>query len=272
MRFPIGFIDTIMAKQKISQRDINRLIKQFQRRPLQTIMFLLFALVASFFGGKTIIEQKSSRDVQTFAKAKTELIDIYKNNPEIEEFYCGCDFKFVERKSEIDFKSCGYEVRKNEERAKRIEWEHVMPAHNFGKQLQCWEEGGRKNCGGIAKFDVMEGDMHNLQPSIGEVNGDRSNFRFSDFTKKFDQYGRCEFAVDFKRRQVQPRKEVKGVIARTYLYMESRYGIVIASQEKKLMNEWNRLYPPKKWECQRNQIIAKRQGNDNPFITQQCQG
>lgn len=267
-----------MAKKQISQKDLNLLIKQFKRRPLATTIMVTVTLIASFFGGKTIIEHnepKSGGEVQTFAKAKTALVDIYteKNSVkanDVKEFYCGCDFQFDGRKGSVDLKSCGYQVRKDEVRANRIEWEHVMPAHNFGKQLRCWKEGGRKNCGGIAQFDVMEGDMHNLQPAIGEVNGDRSNFRFSEFTKKFNQYGRCEFAVDFKKRQVQPRAKVKGMVARTYLYMEQRYGIVLAAQEKKLMQEWDRAYPPKKWECQRNQIIAKKQGNDNPFITAQC--
>lgn len=262
-----------MAKKQISQRDVNRLIKQLKRDPIRTSIIILITLIGSFFGGKSIIEQSdkgSSRDVQTFAKAKTELIKIYQENPAQKEFYCGCDFKFNDRKSALDLASCGYKIRKDEVRANRIEWEHVMPAHNFGKQLRCWKEGGRKNCGGIAQFDIMEGDMHNLQPAVGEVNADRSNFRFSEFTKKFNQYGKCEFATDFKKRQVQPRKEVKGMIARTYLYMEQRYGIVLASQEKNLMQEWNRAYPAKQWECRRNQIIAKKQGNDNPFITEQC--
>ena len=84
-----------MAKKQISPQDINRLIKQFKRKPLQTAVIVLITLIGSFFGGKTIIEQSdkgSSRDVQTFAKAKTELIKIYQNNPRQKEFYCGCDF------------------------------------------------------------------------------------------------------------------------------------------------------------------------------------
>ncbi|MBS7816628.1 endonuclease [Wohlfahrtiimonas chitiniclastica] len=267
-----------MAKKPqktVTPQDLSRLWTQFQRRPLQTIAMIVFALIASFFGGKTIIEKSDkgdSRDVQTFAKAKTKLIKLYKDNPNIKEFYCGCDFTYEERKSSLDFKKCGYQVRNqsNIARANRIEWEHVMPAHNFGKNLQCWQEGGRKNCQDYAKFNVMEGDMHNLQPAIGEVNGDRSNFRYSEFTKRFGQYGKCHFAVDPKKRQVQPRNEIKGVIARTYLYMEARYGIKVAEQEKKLMNEWNRTYPVNAWECRRNEIIAKMQGNDNPFITSQC--
>lgn len=67
-------------------------------------------------------------------------------------------------------------------RAKRIEWEHVMPAHNFAHHLPCWKEGGRKACKKDKTFKTMEADMHNLVPEIGEVNADRSNFRYGAST------------------------------------------------------------------------------------------
>ena len=57
--------------------------------------------------------------------------------------------------------------------------EHAVPAWEFGHQLQCWQEGGRKNCGKSDEFNRMEGTCTTL-PAIGEVNGDRANFRFSD--------------------------------------------------------------------------------------------
>lgn len=47
----------------------------------------------------------------------------------------------------------------------------------------------------------MEEDLHNLQSSIGEVNGDRSNFRYSQFTNEFTRHGQCQTAVDFKDRK-----------------------------------------------------------------------
>jgi len=71
-------------------------------------------------------------------------------------------------------------------RASCIECEHVMPAENFGRHLQCWRNGGRKECKKDVTFNTIKGDLHNLQPSIGEVNGDRSNYRYSQFTKTFN--------------------------------------------------------------------------------------
>ena len=50
-------------------------------------------------------------------------------------------------------------------RANRIEWEHIMPAENFGKHLPCWQNGGRKACEKDPLFNKMEGDMHNLVPA-----------------------------------------------------------------------------------------------------------
>ncbi|MFQ0971660.1 endonuclease [Gilliamella sp. BG1] len=143
-------------------------------------------------------------------------------------------------------------------------------AENFGRHLQCWRDGGRKACKKDVTFNLMEGDMHNLQPAIGEVNGDRSNYRYSQFTDKFNQYGQCKTTVDFKERKFQPRDEIRGMIARTYLYMSDKYKINLSNQEEKLMTAWDKMFPPEKWECERNKLIEKIQGNDNKFITQQC--
>ena len=207
---------------------------------------------------------------QNFTKAKTQLIKLYNYNPSTLTFYCGCEFKFINKKGMVDFEKCGYKSRKNETRASRIEWEHVMPAENFGRNLQCWQNGGRKNCKKDKTFNQMEGDMHNLQPAIGEVNGDRSNYQYSLFTKKFTQYGKCQTAVDFKLRQFQPRDEIRGIIARTYFYMSDKYHITLSKQNKQLMLAWDKLHPPERWECERNKLIAKIQGNENKFISQQC--
>lgn len=207
---------------------------------------------------------------QNFNIAKTKLIQLYKSNPEQTTFYCNCEFSFNNKSGIVDFNKCGYKPRKNENRAKRIEWEHVMPAENFGRHLPCWRNGGRKECKKDEFFKQMEGDLHNLQPSIGEVNGDRSNFRYSLFTKEFTQYGKCKSVVDFQTRKFQPREEIRGVIARTYFYMSDKYNINLSDSEHKLMTAWNKMYPPEGWECERNQKIKRIQGNDNKFVTQQC--
>ncbi len=272
-----------MARKKKQQNIFEQIAKQLfkKKNPLYWIGGIILIAIGSYFGdidlgGLTGGHQPEipTNSEMTFNKAKTRLINLYQAHPEQKEFYCGCDFSWEGKKGIPDLKSCGYKVRSNDVRANRIEWEHVMPAYAFGNQLQCWQNGGRENCktqpNYSAFFNEMEGDMHNLQPAIGEVNADRSNFRFGEFAKRFDQYGRCEFATDFKNRQVHPRNEVKGMIARTYLYMIDRYNLEIADREQKLMRTWDKQHPPKAWECKRNQIIAKQQGNDNPFITAQC--
>lgn len=204
-------------------------------------------------------------NVIKFSKAKRLLADIYQDHQTT--FYCGCDYSKRGKKLIPDLNSCGYEVRKQLKRASRIEWEHVVPAWNFGHQMQCWQEGGRKACKKNKHFAQMEGDMHNLVPSIGEVNGDRSNYRFSEWNGTPTKYGQCEIVIDFKGRKVQPPQASKGQIARTYFYMADQYSLVLSKQDKQLLGAWNKQYPVTAWECTKNQRIKEQQGNENRFIT-----
>lgn len=68
----------------------------------------------------------------TFEQAKVELRQkVYydRNTSETGDLYCGCNWKWVGRSGgRIDFASCGYEVRAQENRAQRIEWEHIKYA------------------------------------------------------------------------------------------------------------------------------------------------
>lgn len=208
---------------------------------------------------------------QSFSSAKKTMSKIYQANLPMQSFYCGCDFSAKGKKLIPDLDSCGYQVRKQVKRANRIEWEHVVPAYDFGRQRQCWQQGGRKNCRKDKTFKAMEADMHNLYPTIGEVNGDRSNYRFSDWNGTATQYGQCDMVVDFKRRQVQPPAQTKGIIARTYLYMANRYKLQMAKAQRQLYSRWNTLYPADEIECQRHELVSQKQGWPNPFTQQQCE-
>ncbi|WKE66184.1 endonuclease [Gallaecimonas kandeliae] len=214
------------------------------------------------------LASNASWAVDSFRQAKVLAAKLYQEHPNT--FYCGCAIDWHGKKGVPDLKSCGYQVRKQQRRANRIEWEHIMPAWEFGHQLQCWQKGGRKQCTKDKTFERMEGDLHNLAPAIGEVNGDRSNFRYSALTDKPHQYGQCAMVVDFKANRAMPPERARGTIARTYFYMEKQYGIRISRQQRQLFTAWDRLYPVTSWECQRNDKIKGLQGNDNPFVTQAC--
>ncbi|WP_194439777.1 endonuclease [Vibrio fluminensis] len=214
----------------------------------------------------------------SFSAAKREAVSIYKDLEKdinyATSFYCGCDINWQGKKGVPDLEGCGYQIRKQTQkvRATRIEWEHVVPAWQFGHQLQCWQDGGRKNCTRRDKqFKMMEADLHNLTPAIGEVNGDRSNFNFSQWNGIDGvTYGSCEMQVNFKQRQVMPPDRARGSIARTYLYMSQEYGFKLSKQQQNLMLAWNKTYPAEKWECERDKRIAKVQGNHNPFVIEAC--
>lgn len=184
-------------------------------------------------------------------------------------FYSGCQFRAQQKLLAPDWKSCGYQARKNPERAKRIEWEHVVPAWVFGHQLKCWQQGGRAHCRDTnAQFRQMEADMHNLVPAIGELNGDRSNLPYGMVKGEPRAYGaKVNMEIDFKTRTAEPPDQVYGDIARINFYMRERYHLSLSSQQLQLFTAWNNLDPVDAWEQQRNELIRQAQGNDNPYVT-----
>ncbi|MGB1239962.1 MAG: endonuclease [Pseudomonadales bacterium] len=203
----------------------------------------------------------------SFNKAKKLLAQqVYQDRQS--SFYCNCPFgqsDNTRKKLVPDLAKCDYSPRKSEKRAARIEWEHVVPAWEFGHQMLCWQDGGRKKCRKDPNFKKMEADMYNLVPAVGEVNGDRSNFRFGMLQGEARRYGSCDFEVDFKARVAEPADDIRGNVARTYFYMQSRYGLRISAKQQKLFDAWHKLDPIDEWERKRSVRISKLQGFTNPF-------
>lgn len=104
------------------------------------------------------------------------------------------------------------------------------------------------------------------KPAIGELNADRSNFRFDFEVPIKGQYGECRFEIDFKANRAKVREEIRGTIARTYLYFNKNYNMKLSSQEFQKFEAWDKTYPSDAWEIERNKRIEKIQGNGNPFI------
>ncbi|GAA4874207.1 endonuclease [Ferrimonas pelagia] len=209
---------------------------------------------------------------QTFSQAKRHLLELYTQALPQRSLYCACPFTNEGKRLIPDLDACGYQVRKQPVRANRIEWEHVMPAWQFGHQRRCWQTGGRRQCQKDDAFRRMEADLHNLHPAIGEVNGDRSNYRFTVWGEAASQYGQCEMVVDFKGRRAQPPMDSRGPIARAYLYMAEQYRIDLSDSQEKLYRAWHTMYPAQQDECHRHTLISERMGWPNPYISEQCNG
>lgn len=157
----------------------------------------------------------------------------------------------------------------NLKRHKRIEWEHIMPAQNFGQHFPCWREAKEKGLNSRQycsktdpKFSKMEADLFNLVPAIGQINGDRSNYRYAEglVGMTFGQYGKCKVKSDPSNKRFYPANYSKGFIARTYLYMSKKYNIRLSKQERRLMIAWDKTYPMTKQERKIRRLTSKIMG------------
>ncbi len=208
------------------------------KKILVSILFIFVLLNLNFATGK---------EVHSFSSAKNHLIS--QVTDKTKTIYCDCSIKKEGKKLTPITNECGYKPRleltrsgKVNIRAKRIEWEHIVPAWEFGHQLQCWQNGGRKNCRkNSKKFKQMEADINNLAPAIGEINGDRSNYRFGMLADTPKRYGACDVKIDFKQRVIQPPIKARKRVAEAYFYMQSTYGLKISNKQLKLLNAWLKL-------------------------------
>jgi deoxyribonuclease-1 len=212
--------------------------------------------------------------IQNFEAAKKIAALLYEEHPYT--FYCGCHFvgKWV------DHEACGYRPIHNTQRAHRLEWEHIVPAHAFGQHFASWKKGDSachhtngtsfkgRACARLTSntFSTMEGDLYNLVPAIGEVNQLRSDFPVGLLPGVSPIFGKCTTKI--AHGVIEPRVEVRGFVARTYRYMDDRYpGFGILSEgNRSLLLDWDARYPPDAFEKARAKKIARIQGNPNRFV------
>jgi len=216
--------------------------------------------------------------ITSFNKAKKTLEkEVYFDHKET--LYCGADF---DNKKHV-IPPNGFETTKYLKRSKKIEWEHVVPAENFGRTFTEWRDGhavcvdnkgnsfkGRK-CASKANIEYryMQSDMFNLYPAIGAVNALRSNYNFTMLPNEKSDFGSCSMKIENKK--AEPPESSRGRIARTYLYMEESYSrYKMSKSQKQLMNAWDKMYPVNDWECRRAERIEKLQGNKNNVVASRC--
>lgn len=219
-----------------------------------------------------------NKTIESFSKSKKLLMSNVYHDHRI-TFYCQASF---DSQKDITLPE-GFNTDKYIKRAKRVEFEHVVPAENFGRTFIEWREGhtdcvntkgkaykGRKCANKTNKeYRYMQADMHNLFPAIGAVNAMRSNYNFQILPDQKSGFGSCDFRVD--NRKAEPPEQSRGRIARAYLYMEEAYPrYKMSKSQRQLMNAWSNSYPISEWECVRNERIKVLQGNTNPIIDSLC--
>jgi deoxyribonuclease-1 len=175
-----------------------------------------------FLGGVVYAQNKGNTTNDSFNKAKRTLLqEVYKGKGRT--FYCNCPFQNKE------ILPCdNYKPKRDSQRAKRVEFEHIVAAEHFGQSFKEWREGhtecvdskGKsfkgRNCARkmAIPFRYMEADLYNLVPAIGEINGLRSNYRFGMVAGEEREFGACDMEIAGK--VAEPPERIRGDIARTY--------------------------------------------------------
>ncbi|UYM16325.1 endonuclease [Endozoicomonas euniceicola] len=222
---------------------------------------------------------KGNTTNQSFSSAKRMLErEVYFDHRET--LYCGAGFD--ERKNVIP--PAGFVTDRYQKRARRIEWEHVVPAENFGRAFVEWRDGhaecvdskgksfrGRRCAEKMnVEYRYMQSDMHNLFPAIGAVNALRSNYNFVMMPSSTpSSFGSCTMKIEGSK--AEPPEAARGRIARSYLYMDLTYPrYQMSRQQRQLMESWDRQYPVSNWECKRAERITQLQQNPNPVLAERC--
>jgi len=219
-----------------------------------------------------------NQEVQSFQRAK-KLLEKQVYNAHPKTFYCGATFDA----KKVVKPPKGFTTTKYAKRAKKIEWEHVVPAENFGRTFSEWRDGHKKCVSSKGKpfkgrkcaekvnteYRYMQADMFNLYPAIGAVNALRSNYNFTILPTVKSDFGSCAMKID--NRKAEPPEAARGQIARTYLYMEGAYKRYnMSKSQRQLMTAWDKMYPVNAWECARAKKITGIQQSDNKIVKSRC--
>lgn len=233
-----------------------------------SLLTILFSCVTNAQAGNSTF--------QSFNKAKKALAGQVYNQLPNETLYCGASFKGKKITEPNGFYSSKYKKR-----GKKTEWEHVVPAENFGRTFSEWRDGhplcvtkkGKsfkgRNCASKMNMEYryMQADLYNLYPAIGAVNALRSNYRYAMIDGDF--LGDCEMVID--NRKANPPNRAKGVVARVSLYFSETYKrYKLSKSQRRLFEVWDKQYPATKTECKRNKIIGSIQGNVNNVLNIRC--
>lgn len=175
------------------------------------------------------------------------------------ELYCGCKFRYAPGGGcNIHFNGKG--CFESGETNSCVSLEHILPKTLFNQDAE------------------LSNDFHNLFPAIKVINTARQDKYFKDaMIRGSVKYDKCKTSMDAgKTGRIYPRSEIKGDIARAYLYMidriKSKPGLIYGDLDLggsllQTLNDWNSFDPPTPLECKREKLIYEIQGIHNTYIS-----
>ncbi len=202
---------------------------------------------------------------------------VYENYP----FTLFCNCTFVQGRLSSD--RCGYVPQKRNFRASQVDFRPLIPPERYGPDFAEWQ--GAPACkdrsgrpyGGIRcaaeqnpEFARMAADLYNWFPIESELEGLRLGSRIDEVPGEPRLFGDCD--VELQGKVLEPRTDIRGDIARTFLYMDLSYPMhaFMTVEQRRTMESWSREDPVDEWECKRATRIARTQGNKNVFVEDAC--
>jgi len=117
---------------------------------------------------------------------------------------------------------------------------------------------------------LQKSDLHHLFPTDSQMNSIRGNGWFGEVVKdtqtlkcKNVRYGKTDKGGEDV---FEPPQEHRGNVARALFYFSTRYDLPIDARLEQVLRKWNNDDPVDDEERDRNEKIAKLQGNRNPFV------
>jgi deoxyribonuclease-1 len=145
--------------------------------------------------------------------------------------------------------------------------EHVYAADWIAARFGC----ENRKCG-HPDYRRAEADLHNLWPALGAINSSRGDKVFGEIRGEMPTLPpslgnrRCDYErTNGRDAIVEPRRAVRGDIARSLFYMHMEYTLDLKGMLP-MLKRWNLADPPNTHERWRNNEIEKLQAIRNRFI------
>lgn len=193
--------------------------------------------------------------------------------------FCGC----TQLQGRMGHERCGYSPLERNFRSSKAEMRPLIPLSRFGLDFPEWQgapgcvdRNGKRYSGAQCalkkspEFSRIAADLYNWFPIEGELEYLRTGARLGEVPGEPRRFGSCD--VELEAQVIEPRTEMRGDIARTFLYFDLSYPrhSFMDEEQRRIMEAWNVEDPVDPWECERAARIARAQGNPNPFVESAC--